>query len=421
MRILLFVSCLLFSQNIMAQSGTADQKLQALIDNFEKEYYTFNWPTLSLDFKVNLNNVVNDSRTADQKKFFQKLSAQLDGISPSQLSESLRLDYEILRFEADLNLDRLTLLEKTPAGADIDELTRIYDFAHGPQWYAWLIKRWTGTAMSPEEVMAFGRKEAERVKARMDRLQLPDSKPEHYYTRDRAQIVKTLKDKRDLINNRLFELFPDYSGLPGLQIAQGTDSRLAQAPGYYDSNTFYFNLFEKPFDLTDSDWMLIHEGNPGHHFQINYHNDLVLKPYRRGLRSLGFIEGWAAYTENLGWELGLYKDPWEEMGKWNWDIIRSVRIVLDVGLNYHGWTDAQSLEFWQQYIQGQDDIAMREINRMKRWPAQVLTYKLGEAAILQALAAEKEQKGSAFSFKDFHASILGSGPVPAKLIPQLLK
>lgn len=420
MRFTLIFLCLSWSIAVNGQSA-ADKTVLDLIDQFEKQYYGFNPSSLSLDFKVNLNTELQTRKPEEQKAFFLNLLTELEAVNRSELRSDLKMDFDILHYEAKLNLERLDLLEKSQDHENIQDLERVYDFVNGPAWYAWFVKKWTGTSMTPEAVMQFGRLEVERVKNKMSDLDLSLPKPTSDLTQDANLIIKTLKAKRQHIEGQLSRFLPDYPKLPVLNIEKGTNPRMAQTPGYYNNNTFYFNLFDKPFDLADCDWLLIHEGNPGHHFEVNYHNDLRVKPYRSGLRYLGFVEGWAAYTENLGWEMGLYKSPYEALGKWRWDIIRSVRIVLDVGLNYYGWTDERSMAYWQQHIQGQDDIATREINRMKRWPAQVLTYKMGEAAILKALEEEKSKLGEAFSYKDFHTRILGSGIIPVTLIPQLTK
>lgn len=419
MRITLLFLTVCFTSSLHGQSQ-ADETLLTLIDQFESHTQRFPPPSLELDFKVNLNNELSQDRLSEQKRFFSDLQKQLQQIETGLLSKELQLDQGILLYEAIINTERLHLIEKTTKEPSLQKLDKIYDHDKGADWYAWFLKKWTSTLMKPEEVMAFGHTEVERVKNEIAKLNLPNTKPAEFLTTDTEQIVKVLNRKKELIRKQLDELMPDYTSLPNLTIAQGINSRLAQTPGYYDGSTFYFNLFEQPFDLTDCDWLLIHEGNPGHHFQVNYHNDLSVKPYRSTLRYMGFVEGWAAYTENLGWDMGLYKSPWEALGKWNWDLIRSVRIVLDVGLNYYGWSDEKARVYWKQHIKDQDDIATREINRMKRWPAQVLTYKLGEAAILQLLQQKKEAQGESFNYKAFHSQVLSSGIVPVHLISFLL-
>jgi len=127
------------------------------------------------------------------------------------------------------------------------------------------------------------------------------------------------------------------------------------------------------------------------------------------LKQSVYLEGWAAYVEELGEEMGLYRTLYDLMGKHEWNLVRSVRVVLDVGLNYKGWSDEKALAFWKTNINNQEDIAMREINRMRRWPVQVITYKYGAARILEKRRAAKLKGG--FNLKDFHQEILSRGAV----------
>ena len=164
--------------------------------------------------------------------------------------------------------------------------------------------------------------------------------------------------------------------------------RQAQVPAYYAEtrSTFYYNYFDKPFNNRQVAWIYMHEAIPGHHYQIKFEEQLEKSKIKNLFFYSGYREGWAAYVEELIHDFGTYTTKYDELGKWEWDIIRSVRVSMDVGLNYYGWSDAEALQFWQQHIKGQDAIAQREIGRMKRWPAQVITYKYGANQILQWLS-----------------------------------
>ena len=115
-------------------------------------------------------------------------------------------------------------------------------------------------------------------------------------------------------------------------------------------------------------------------------------------------------------KLAYIQTSYDYLGKLEWDLIRSVRVVLDIGLNYYGWTEEEALDYWKENIINQDEKAMREINRMKRWPAQVLTYKVGAAKILEIKEKMQEQQGDDFDIKKFHDKILKAGPVPLHLL-----
>ena len=128
----------------------------------------------------------------------------------------------------------------------------------------------------------------------------------------------------------------------------------------------------------------------------------------------GYSEGWAAYIKDLALETELYRNVYDEYGKWEWDLIRSVRVALDVALNYYGWTDEQALTLWRKYLPGQDDIARREIARMKRWPAQVISYKYGSQKILEWKERwVNEERGDLLAF---HEAVLQHGQVPFSVL-----
>jgi len=133
---------------------------------------------------------------------------------------------------------------------------------------------------------------------------------------------------------------------------------------------------------------------------------------------LGLEEGWGAYCEELGKDLGVYKTPYDELGKWEWDLVRSVRVPMDIGLNYYGWTDEQALAFWKKNIKNQDDIALREIARVKRWPAQCITYKYGAAQIMQWRQAIQKREGTKFNIRNFHDRILNLGSLPVFMVKE---
>ena len=194
--------------------------------------------------------------------------------------------------------------------------------------------------------------------------------------------------------------------------------RLSQVPAFYSDNTLYYNFFDQPFNKRQIAWVYLHEALPGHHYERSYSRALEPSPVQQLFYTSGYSEGWAAYVEEIGNEIGAYQNIYDELGKWEWDIIRSVRVPLDVGLNYYGWSDEQALEFWRRHITGQDDIGRREIARMKRWPCQVITYKYGADKILQWKARFEEQPG--FSLKAFHGEVLKRGPLPFSILEGLL-
>ncbi|HHC80938.1 MAG TPA: DUF885 family protein, partial [Flavobacteriia bacterium] len=123
-------------------------------------------------------------------------------------------------------------------------------------------------------------------------------------------------------------------------------------------------------------------------------------------------------VEEIGYEINAYENIYDELGKWEWDIIRSVRVCLDVGLNYYDWSDEKAIRFWRRHIKNKDYIAKREIARMKRWPAQVITYKYGANRILEWRLRSKVKTPE--NIKEFHRKILKNGSIPFSVLNKVM-
>lgn len=418
------VSLLFFPVLLNAQ--TADKKLQAIMNFYATNYESLEVPGLRLSYESILQNLGTVSQMEKQEAFFTKVQKELEVIDSGQLSAAMNLEYEILSIECDTHLERIRLSK-----GFLHESAKITDegiFHHynGKEWYACLVQWWTSDTISPPDIKAYGRLEAKRVKEAMAKLESGTPRffevlhSDTFLTTENALVIEAFEKAKKTVGQQLVAYFPDYQTLPDVAIAQGTNSALAQVPGFYQNNTLYYNLFDAPFDLRTVDWLFLHEANPGHHFQLNYEGQAAVPEYRSGLSYSGFREGWAAYIENLGSQMGLYQTPWHYYSKWEWDLIRSVRLVLDVGINYEGWTNEEALAEWQQYIVGQDDIGMREIRRMRRWPAQVLTYKIGEKAIREAYKNAQKESRNEVDLKDFHTRLLSKGCIPVHCIAMVV-
>lgn len=390
------------------------------------------WPSINpnLSYETNFGALPEVGQIKKNYSYFLQIENALLAIDTVQLSKKERLDYEIIYFETYLELEnlRLALSFRNNTDIDVNSDGLIHQFA-GKFWYRYLVKKWTGTRMTPDEIFEFGLEEIYQVKAEIKTLQLGmglDSSTfyqyineDKFFLKNSEQIAALFEERQRLVLENLGNAYPMDWKLPKLEINRGEEEALASAPGYYRNNTFYYNLFDYPFNVRQLDWLFLHEGNPGHHFQTSYASQLDLPAYRSQFFNAGFSEGWAAYIEYYGADVGLYETPYDYLGKWEWDLVRSVRIPLDVGINYYGWNNKTALAFWKEYIPNQDEIAQREIDRMRRWPAQVHTYKVG-AAILQKLR-KKEQKrlGKDFDLVDFHKKILDQGRIPIGLLPKV--
>ena len=109
------------------------------------------------------------------------------------------------------------------------------------------------------------------------------------------------------------------------------------------------------------------------------------------------------------------------MGRWEWDLVRSVRVVMDVGIHEKGWTRKEALAFWHKHVVDTDKIGNREVNRVTNWAVQVMTYKIGAAKIRELRALAKEKLGNDFDLKTFHTWIIGHGELPLNVLEKMVK
>jgi len=396
--------------------------------DFVSGYNALNLPQLELSYVNNLKHIGPAAAIQKQLDFFNSVRSRLAVFSSGTLTAPQRTDYELIKYETGLNLQRLALERQWIANrpAKIPE-GGIMTVPNGKAWYAWMLKRWVSDDVTPGQLYQLGLSEIKKVQAHTVAIQKQTGLSEDafyahlndpsFFIADSTEVQKAFENTRAIVYGNLHRLFSIVT-FPELKIERGTAQAMAQTPGFYNNDTFYYNLFDKPYNKRQVDWLFLHEAVPGHHYQSSIVAQTKVSPVQHLFFYYGLAEGWGAYCESLGKQLGIYKTIYDELGRWEWDIVRSVRVPMDVGLNYYGWTDQQALEFWKQNIRGQDDIAMREIARLRRWPAQCITYKYGAAQILSWNNALQKQKGKAFDIKKFHDSILNHGSLPLFMVKE---
>jgi uncharacterized protein (DUF885 family) len=409
-------------------AANAQQKFDEFAKNFVSGYQSLHIPDLELSYVSGLQHIGSNESIQKQLDFFQVIKSQLPSHKAGDLNPSQKLDYDLIAYETDLNLQRLALerqwLKNPPAKISTDGIITV---PNGKAWYAYLLKRWVNDEVTPDQIYQFGLEEVERVKGHIEAIRKQtglseDNFYEHlndpsFFIADSDEVQRSFERCKAVVYNNLPKLFR-VTKIADLKIKKGESRQLAQTPGYYDNNTFYYNLFDKPYNKRQVDWLFLHEAVPGHHYQSSIISQTKVSDVQSLFFYMGFAEGWGAYVEELGKDLGVYKTPYDELGKWEWDVVRSVRVPLDVGLNYYGWTDQQALDFWKKNIRGQDDIAMREIARIRRWPGQVVTYKYGALQILHWKEALQKKQGKDFNIKDFHGRVLNHGSLPLFMVKE---
>jgi uncharacterized protein (DUF885 family) len=187
------------------------------------------------------------------------------------------------------------------------------------------------------------------------------------------------------------------------------------AAGFYWVNTYA--LDRRP--LYELEALTLHEAVPGHHLQVALANEQANLPsYRRSFYTSAFGEGWGLYSEYLGLEVGFYQDPYSNFGRLTYEMWRACRLVVDTGMHTMGWTRQQAIDFLGSNTALSMHNVTTEVDRYISWPAQALSYKLGEITIKRLRAQAEQALGSKFDVRQFHDVILQNGSLPLPVLEQ---
>ncbi len=312
----------------------------------------------------------------------------------------------------------------------------------GREFYRHRVRQYTtqGDA-TPEMVHQRGLDEVKRIRGEMDeiirRVEFDGDFAEFVeYLRDDPRFYpKTpaeLLEKTSLILKRadgeLPKLFGRLPRMPyGIReipdyIAPKTTTAYYMRPagdgtraGFYYVNTF--NLPSR--GLYDLEALSLHEAVPGHHLQIALQQEIEgLPEFRKFGGSTAFIEGWALYSERLGFDMGFYKDPYSDFGRLSMEIWRACRLVVDTGIHYFDWSRDDAIAYMKANSAMSDHNIRAEVDRYIGWPGQALAYKTGELKIRELRAKAEAELGTSFDIRAFHDIVLGSGAVPLDVLEE---
>lgn len=419
----------------MSQSAS-NGKLEKVFQDFTQEYETYTIPNLQLSYKANLENIPDLAEIQKQEVFFKKYKTILKKIKLKNLSPRERLAYEHLNYEVQLNLERLSLSQKFREeypNPHLDDRGLYYQ-SMGQEWYKYYLKKWLSVDISPQELMDFGYEEIRKVQSKVREIQkelgyAQDSigfykhlQADAFFLRTEEEVQQRYQEMDVQVREKLSLAFHQTTS-PEVTIQPIPNVTKDSPPGYYNPGTkiFSYSFYQQRHNTRGMKFLYLHEAIPGHHYQIQIARELENRPAFAQYFSYGaYVEGWAAYIEELAEELKLYDNSYELLGRLEWDLVRSTRVVMDVGLNHLGWSKEKALAFWKSQIAGQDDIAMREIDRMLRWPVQIHTYKVGAETIKQLRKQAKNRMQEAFNLKDFHRALLNTGAVPLAILEKYL-
>jgi uncharacterized protein (DUF885 family) len=311
----------------------------------------------------------------------------------------------------------------------------------GPELYRYMVKSTTTLDLTPEEIHQTGLNEVARITAEMEKV-----KQEVGFTGNLQQFFDHLRTdpkfkakSREALTQGYYDIgkkvdaeLPRYfSTIPkaALEIRPYEPFREKfEAGGSYSSGTpdgtrpgiFYFNAYDLPSRTTPGMTTLyLHEGAPGHHFQISLaQENTALPPFMRFGGNTAYVEGWALYSETLGYPMGFYQDPYQRFGTLSDEMLRAMRLVVDTGLHSEGWTREQAIKYMLDHSDMGKTDATAEVERYIAIPSQALAYKVGALTIQRLRQKAETELGDKFDIRDFHAQVLMTGALPLAILEQ---
>ncbi len=315
----------------------------------------------------------------------------------------------------------------------------IWDSPEGEAYYANRIAHHTNTALGAEDIHQIGLAEVERIQGEMQAVMasldfegsLQDffewlRTDPRFYAPDADSLFAAYVLACKRIDPELPKLFgtlprtpygvrpiPDTSAPNTTAAYYSGPSEDGRRAGYY-----YVNLYRPEMrPLYEVEVLTTHEAVPGHHLQIALAQEQgALPKFRRFAAYNGYLEGWALYAERLGYELGLYRDPFSHFGQLTYDMWRAVRLVVDTGIHAMRWTREEAIDYFRAHAAKSEVDIVNEIDRYIGWPAQALSYKIGQLHMLALRSRAEQALGARFDLRAFHDAVLAGGAVPLDVL-----
>jgi uncharacterized protein (DUF885 family) len=296
--------------------------------------------------------------------------------------------------------------------------------------------RTTVSNLTPDQIHQIGLKEIDRIQADMLTIARQEGFADlasfqasletnpKYKPTSAEQIVDIFRQYIAQMQPKLPDLFTFIPGapvtveaMPAFQAANATHYQTGTPDGKRPGRVVVAVSNFAQRSLIDDEATAYHEGIPGHHMQLSVAQQLVgLPKFRQHSQNSGYIEGWALYAEQLGKEVGFYQDPVSDYGRLSSELFRAVRLVVDTGLHYQGWTRDQVVAFFRQSAAVDEPSIQAETDRYISWPAQALSYKLGQLKFRELRDRAQKELGPKFDIRTFHDEMLSGGVLPLDLL-----
>ena len=434
-------------QMFVPDSESADMLLKRL------ELYKRLYTQIAEVQKIGLNNnrvatERNLLRTIDQLENYLGSSLEEDPLllinfSP-EISESFISDWkEKAKKIIDVNI-RPTVLayldqlktEHIPKGRT-DEHSGIIWIEGGEETYLRALRKYTGHKdITVQEVHNVGLSEIDRLKKEFfeigesvfpgvstpeEVLQKMQTEPSMRYE-SKEQMLQLAVDTIERAYKPLEEWFTVFPKSPCKVLPVPAESEQHAPPAYYypplpdgsRDGTYFLNTYKaETKSIFEAESVAFHEAIPGHHLDRTIAVELQDVPdFQKYVASTAFVEGWGLYSEALGYDLGLYKDPYSKFGQLTYEMWRAIRLVVDTGLHYKEWSRQDAINYFLENSAKSKQDIINEVDRYINWPGQALAYKIGQMKILELRNNAESTLGSEFDIKEFHFEVLKRGSLP---------
>lgn len=380
----------------------------------------------------NCIKVLDDALSYNGGDFFLFKPLSDQEISHQDYSKEIILAFQKLR-----NYLYKDYMKNAPEQIGISEIT------DGKAYYEQRVRYYTTLDMTPQEVFDVGKSEVKRIKKEMqdiinglefqgdynDFLEFLRTDPQ-FYVDTPGELLRHaawLSKKAEEILPRYFNKLPSLpftvSPVPDEIAPNYTTGRYSggsmeqQRAGAFWVNTY--NLPARPLYVLPA--LTLHEAVPGHHLQISLAKEILdsLPPFRSAYLS-AYGEGWGLYAEYLGKEAGIYATPYQDFGRLTYEMWRACRLVVDPGMHYFGWSKEEAVAYMTENAALSEHEIETEINRYIGWPAQAVSYKIGELKIRELRTRAEEAIGENFEIREFHDLLLSNGSIPLRTLERIV-
>jgi len=325
-----------------------------------------------------------------------------------------------------------------------------WSLPNGEEYYALALRLFNTTDYSPEYIHNFGLAEVDRIQAEITAILAAEgwdtsagftavinemAENERFYFSDsgegRDEILAEYDTLIEEVSGKLdpwFEVIPEAP----VEVRRVPEFKQKTAPGgYYEipamdgsrPGVFFANLYDiKATPKYSMRTLTYHEAIPGHHFQLAIQRSLDDLPFfRRLVPFSAYTEGWALYAERLAWEMGLLEDPYDNIGRLQSELFRSVRLVVDTGIHAMRWTREEAIDYMLANTGIAESDVVAEIERYFVLPGQATAYKVGMAKIMELRELAETELGERFDIREFHSVILTNGSMPLYILEEVVR